>query len=129
MAIDNLAIFLITVASAIPLFALGVAEQAAARYRRHFMNSASTSRPARLPRLVALHVRTTRTLAACAVATFGSLGILFGVPIIATWLLWPEDFLSTVYSLSSWAAIAVVFGTLRIACSSPSSISEFTDRK
>ncbi len=129
MAVDDLAIFVLTLSSAIPLLVLGIAEQATARYRRQILNSGSVARPAKLPRLVALHVRTTRTMAACAAATFGTLGILFGVPILATWLLWPEDFLSIVYSVSSWAAIAVIFGTLRVACSSPSSTSEFTDRK
>ena len=122
MAVDNTILFIITILSGIPLFILGIAELITTHYERKGVISTSEKPSKEIPWLVKLHIRTTRSVAVCAITTFSTLAILFIVPLLVIWFLWPEDILSVAYSLISWGFIASIFGILRVGCTSPGSL-------
>ena len=119
MAINEGIVFLLFLISFTPYIILGIAGWMIRSYNERLRRGEIEYRPSEIPVFVRIHIISVKTLRNCVLIYYSAYSFLFGLPLIAVYVLWPLDFYTFLNEISFWMILLGIFVFLEVGCKSP----------
>ena len=119
MAINYEMLAILFIISFIPFVILGIADWMTRFYRKRLQRGEIDFELTKIPFLVRMRMFSVRTLPNCVLIHYSAYAFLFGLPLIAVFILWPMDFYNFLNEISFWMILLGIFVFLEIGCKCP----------
>lgn len=119
MAIEITSLVLIFLVSFTPFIVIGAARWSTLLYKRNVAKGKTQHDPSQLPILVRLNKFILKKVSISLGVYISSELVFFGIPIVATALIWPEDLISLAEFIAIPTILLTAYILLHVACESP----------
>ncbi len=127
MGVDEIIYEIPIIVGFIPLVFLSIADLQFRIYKRKLILEKSELVPSEFPLLVKYHSWIIHSLAIHFLVAILSLSFMFGLPLLVTFILWPEYLPTALSEFSWWMIIFSFMMFLRVICLSPDPYGGFED--